>query len=103
MIYQSIFFGYSKDVRLKPNYRRIHGLRGSVIYSNGTGKTEIAFECARKAAARAAIAAITTIKKALPQVGRVNEEVGKPAGVEETTTDTKTVEEETINTTNQVF
>ena len=24
------------------------GLRGSIIYSSGTGKTEIAFECARK-------------------------------------------------------
>ncbi len=39
-----------------------NGLRGSVIYSSsGTGKTEIAFECARKAAARAAIAAIAAI------------------------------------------
>lgn len=28
-----------------------NGLRGSVIYSTGTGKTEIAFECARRAAA----------------------------------------------------
>jgi superfamily II DNA or RNA helicase len=27
------------------------GMRGSIIYSSGTGKTEIAFECARKAAA----------------------------------------------------
>jgi superfamily II DNA or RNA helicase len=27
-----------------------NGLRGSVIYSTGTGKTEIAFECARRAA-----------------------------------------------------
>ncbi len=26
------------------------GLRGSIIYSSGTGKTEIAFECARRAA-----------------------------------------------------
>ncbi len=35
-----------------------NGLRGSVIYSSsGTGKTEIAFECARKGAARAAITA----------------------------------------------
>ena len=25
-------------------------LRGSIIYSSGTGKTEIAFECAKKAA-----------------------------------------------------
>jgi superfamily II DNA or RNA helicase len=27
------------------------GMRGSIIYSSGTGKTEIAFECARRAAA----------------------------------------------------
>ena len=27
-----------------------NGLRGSIIYSTGTGKTEIAFECARRAA-----------------------------------------------------
>jgi len=27
-----------------------NGLRGSIIYSSGTGKTEIAFECARRAA-----------------------------------------------------
>ena len=27
-----------------------NGLRGSLIYSTGTGKTEIAFECARRAA-----------------------------------------------------
>ena len=26
------------------------GLGGSIIYSSGTGKTEIAFECARRAA-----------------------------------------------------
>ena len=26
------------------------GMRGSIIYSSGTGKTEIAFECARRAA-----------------------------------------------------
>jgi superfamily II DNA or RNA helicase len=26
------------------------GFRGSIIYSSGTGKTEIAFECARRAA-----------------------------------------------------
>jgi superfamily II DNA or RNA helicase len=26
------------------------GLRGSIIYSSGTGKTEIAFECARRSA-----------------------------------------------------
>src|SRR5689334_3916493 len=30
------------------------GMRGSIIYSSGTGKTEIAFECARRAAAAAA-------------------------------------------------
>jgi superfamily II DNA or RNA helicase len=29
------------------------GMRGSIIYSSGTGKTEIAFECARRAAAAA--------------------------------------------------
>ena len=28
-----------------------NGMRGSIIYSSGTGKTEIAFECARAAAA----------------------------------------------------
>jgi superfamily II DNA or RNA helicase len=28
-----------------------HGFRGTVVYSSGTGKTEIAFECARRAAA----------------------------------------------------
>src|SRR5919197_1431101 len=28
-----------------------NGMRGSIIYSSGTGKTEIAFECARRAAA----------------------------------------------------
>jgi superfamily II DNA or RNA helicase len=32
------------------------GMRGSIIYSSGTGKTEIAFECARRAAAAAAAA-----------------------------------------------
>lgn len=37
------------------------GSKGSVIYSSGTGKTEIAFECARKTAA--SIAAITTTEK----------------------------------------
>ena len=26
----------------------LSGLRGSIIYSSGTGKTEIAFECARR-------------------------------------------------------
>ena len=31
------------------------GMRGSIIYSSGTGKTEIAFECARRAAAAAAV------------------------------------------------
>ena len=30
------------------------GMRGSIIYSSGTGKTEIAFECARRAAVAAA-------------------------------------------------
>ena len=30
-----------------------NGMRGSIIYSSGTGKTEIAFECARAAAAAA--------------------------------------------------
>ena len=29
----------------------INGMRGSIIYSSGTGKTEIAFECARRVAA----------------------------------------------------
>jgi superfamily II DNA or RNA helicase len=29
-----------------------NGYRGSIIYSTGTGKTEIAFECAKKAAER---------------------------------------------------
>jgi superfamily II DNA or RNA helicase len=38
-----------------------NGSRGSVIYSSGTGKTEIAFECARKTAA--SIAAIATTEK----------------------------------------
>jgi len=33
------------------------GMRGSIIYSSGTGKTEIAFECARRAAAAAAVKA----------------------------------------------
>jgi superfamily II DNA or RNA helicase len=28
-----------------------NGMRGSIIYNSGTGKTEIAFECARAAAA----------------------------------------------------
>jgi superfamily II DNA or RNA helicase len=28
----------------------LSGLQGSIIYSSGTGKTEIAFECARRAA-----------------------------------------------------
>ena len=28
----------------------INGYRGSIIYSTGTGKTEIAFECAKRAA-----------------------------------------------------
>jgi superfamily II DNA or RNA helicase len=27
-----------------------HGYRGSIIYSTGTGKTEIAFECAKRGA-----------------------------------------------------
>ena len=31
-----------------------NGFRGTVVYSSGTGKTEIAFECARRAAAAAA-------------------------------------------------
>ena len=35
------------------------GMRGSIIYSSGTGKTEIAFECARRAAA----AAMNTLNK----------------------------------------
>src|SRR5919202_5283065 len=30
-------------------------MRGSLIYSSGTGKTEIAFECARRAAAAGAV------------------------------------------------
>src|SRR5215467_16177209 len=30
-----------------------NGCRGSIIYSTGTGKTEIAFECAKKRAAEA--------------------------------------------------
>lgn len=38
-----------------------NGSRGSVIYSSGTGKTEIAFECARKTAA--SIAAIAATEK----------------------------------------
>ena len=37
------------------------GMRGSVIYSSGTGKTEIAFECARRAAFAAAAANNSTI------------------------------------------
>jgi superfamily II DNA or RNA helicase len=29
-----------------------NGFRGTILYSSGTGKTEIAFECARRAAAK---------------------------------------------------
>jgi superfamily II DNA or RNA helicase len=36
-----------------------NGMRGSIIYSSGTGKTEIAFECARAAAAAAAFLSST--------------------------------------------
>jgi superfamily II DNA or RNA helicase len=38
------------------------GMRGSLIYSSGTGKTEIAFECARRAAAAGAVFAKNNIK-----------------------------------------
>src|SRR5919202_3529013 len=37
-------------------------MRGSLIYSSGTGKTEIAFECARRAAAAGAVFAKNNIK-----------------------------------------
>ena len=43
-----------------------NGFRGTVVYSSGTGKTEIAFECARRAAAAAnasTIFATTTDKE----------------------------------------
>src|SRR5215210_1261857 len=32
-----------------------NGFRGTVVYSSGTGKTEIAFECARRAAPAASV------------------------------------------------
>src|ERR671931_2964009 len=35
----------------------LNGYRGSIIYSTGTGKTEIAFECAKRGAAAIAIPA----------------------------------------------
>jgi hypothetical protein len=38
-----------------------NGFRGTILYSSGTGKTEIAFECARRAAARDST--LTTIDK----------------------------------------
>jgi superfamily II DNA or RNA helicase len=53
-----------------------NGLRGSIIYCSGTGKTEIAFECARKtAAARAGISAITAfnILYLVPRIVLINQ------------------------------
>ena len=35
------------------------GYKGSIIYGTGTGKTEIAFECARRAARLTAINVVT--------------------------------------------
>jgi superfamily II DNA or RNA helicase len=40
------------------------GMRGSIIYSSGTGKTEIAFECARRAAAVVALVCAKNNSKA---------------------------------------
>ena len=38
-----------------------NNFRGTVLYSSGTGKTEIAFECARRAALAASISLAATI------------------------------------------
>ena len=43
-------FKLTKDQIEAVNAWTTNGYRGSIIYSTGTGKTEIAFECAKRAA-----------------------------------------------------
>jgi superfamily II DNA or RNA helicase len=43
-------FELKRDQRQAVNAWLNNGFRGSIIYSTGTGKTEIAFECARRLA-----------------------------------------------------
>jgi superfamily II DNA or RNA helicase len=53
-----------KNDQLEAVYAWIaNGFRGTVVYSSGTGKTEIAFECARRAAAKASTIFATTRDK----------------------------------------
>jgi superfamily II DNA or RNA helicase len=46
-------FNLKKDQEEAVEAWIMNDFRGSIVYSTGTGKTEIAFECARRAAARA--------------------------------------------------